>query len=77
LRDPQAGPYAQAEQKEKLQFVMTELQKLPETSRAALLMHAMDGMAYEEIARVLGISLAAVKVKIHRARLALEGLRKA
>ncbi|HEY4977901.1 MAG TPA: RNA polymerase sigma factor [Candidatus Acidoferrum sp.] len=77
LRDPQAGPYAQAEQKEKLQFVMTELQKLPETSRAALLMHAMDGMAYEEIARVLGISLAAVKVKIHRARLALGGLRNA
>jgi RNA polymerase sigma-70 factor, ECF subfamily len=77
LRDPQAGPYAQAEQKEKLQSVMAELQKLPEASRSALLMHAVDGMAYEEIAQVLGVSLAAVKVKIHRARLALAGLRDA
>ena len=77
LRDPQAGPYVQAEQKEKLHSVMTELQRLPEASRSALLMRAVDGMAYEEIAQVLGLSLAAVKVKIHRARLALAGLRDA
>src|SRR5271157_4858744 len=77
LRDPQAGPYVQAEHKEKLHSVMTELQRLPEASRSALLMRAMDGMAYEEIAQVLGVSLAAVKVKIHRARLALAGLRDA
>jgi len=77
LRDPQAGPYLQVEQKEKLHSVMTELQRLPEASRSALLMRAVDGMAYEEIAQVLGISLAAVKVKIYRARLALAGLRNA
>jgi RNA polymerase sigma-70 factor (ECF subfamily) len=57
--------------------VLRELQKLPEASRSALLMYAVDGMAYEEIARVLGISLAALKVKIHRARLALAGVRDA
>jgi DNA-directed RNA polymerase specialized sigma24 family protein len=32
-------------------------------------------MPYNEIARALGISLAAVKVKIHRARLAVAHLR--
>jgi RNA polymerase sigma-70 factor (ECF subfamily) len=77
LRDPQPGPYRQAEQKQKLDSVMAELQTLPEASRSALLMRAVDGMAYEEIAQVLGISLAAVKVKIHRARLTLAGLRDA
>jgi RNA polymerase sigma-70 factor (ECF subfamily) len=77
LRDPQAGPYVQAEQKEKLHSVMMELQRLPEASRSALLMRAVDGMAYEEIAQVLGISLSAAKVKVHRARLALVGLRDA
>jgi RNA polymerase sigma-70 factor (ECF subfamily) len=77
VRDPQASPHAQAEQKEKLDSVLAELQRLPEASRAALLMHAVDGMPYEEIARVLGISLAAVKVKIYRARLALAGIRNA
>jgi len=77
LRDPQAGPYVQAEQKERLHSVMAELQRLPEASRSALLMRAVDGMAYEEIAQVLGISLPGVKVKIHRARMALAGLRDA
>jgi RNA polymerase sigma-70 factor (ECF subfamily) len=77
LRDPSVGPAGQAEQSATLQSVLTELQGLPETSRSALVMHAVDGMAYEEIARVLDISLAAVKVKIHRARLALAGLRDA
>jgi RNA polymerase sigma-70 factor (ECF subfamily) len=77
LRDPQAGPYVQAEQKEKLHSVMLALQRLPEASRSALLMRAVDGMAYEEIAQVLGISLSAAKVKVHRARLALVGLRDA
>ncbi|MBZ5685472.1 MAG: RNA polymerase sigma factor [Acidobacteriia bacterium] len=77
LHDPQASPYARAEQKEQLDFVLAELQNLPEASRAALLMRAVDGMPYEEIARVLDISLAAVKVKIYRARLALAGIRNA
>ena len=75
LHDPHVSPYVRAEQKEQLDSVLAELQKLPEANRAALLMHAVDGMPYEEIARVLDISLAAVKVKIHRARLALAGLR--
>jgi RNA polymerase sigma-70 factor (ECF subfamily) len=77
LRDPSAGPERQAEHSESLRQVLKELQRLPETSRSALLMRAVDGIAYEEIARALGISLAAVKVKIHRARLALVGLRDA
>jgi RNA polymerase sigma-70 factor (ECF subfamily) len=58
-----------------MQFLLAQLQELPEESRAALLMRAVDGMAYDEIARALGISLASVKVKIHRARLALAGIR--
>ena len=77
LCDRQASPYARAEQNEKLDSVLDELQSLPDASRVALLMHAVDGMPYEEIARVLDISLAAVKVKIHRARLALAGIRNA
>ena len=77
LRDPQASPYTQAEGKEELGAVLAGLQKLPEIDRAALLMRAFDEMPYEEIAQSLGISLAAVKVKIHRARLALAGVRNA
>lgn len=77
LQANQASPYSRAEQKAELRAVLARLQKLPEVDRAALLMRAVDGMPYEEIARTLGISLAAVKVKIHRARLALQEIRDA
>ena len=53
------------------------LRRLPEVDRAALVMRAMEDMSYEEIARALGISLAAVKVRIHRARRALLAMRDA
>jgi RNA polymerase sigma-70 factor (ECF subfamily) len=75
LRDPRASPYVQAERKEELHAVLAGLQKLPEIDRAALLMRALDGLAYEEISRALGISLASAKVKVHRARLVLAGFR--
>ena len=75
LLDPQASPYVQAEQKEEFRALLAGLQELPEIDRAALLMRALDGMPYEEISRTLGISLASAKVKIHRARLALAGIR--
>jgi len=77
LRDPRASPHAQAEQKAELDAVLAGLQKLPEIDRAALLMRALEGMPYEEISQALKISLASVKVKIHRARLALAGIRNA
>jgi RNA polymerase sigma-70 factor, ECF subfamily len=60
-----------AESRDELRQVMAELQQLPETDRAALLLRAEEGLSYEEIAGVLGISLNAAKVKVHRARLRL------
>jgi RNA polymerase sigma-70 factor, ECF subfamily len=77
LRDPRASVETQAEQSEKLKSVLKALQRLPEARRSALLMHALDGMAYEEIARVLNTSLASVKVNIHRARLSLVAVKDA
>ena len=71
LPDSQASPHVQAEQKAELWAVLAGLQKLPEMDRAAVLMRAIDGMPYEEIAQALQISVGAVKMKIHRARLAL------
>ncbi len=73
--DGRASPAAVAEHKAELRAVVAGMQKLPEVDRAVLLMRAVDGMPYEEIARVLGISLGAAKVKVHRARRELMGLR--
>lgn len=75
IRDVLASPEVRAGQKAELRAVLAEVRKLPEVDRAALLLRAFEGMPYEEIARALQISLSAAKVKVHRARLALAGLR--
>ena len=67
----QPGPEERARDQSTMRVVLAALAKLPEIDRAALLMRADDGLPYEEIARALGISTAAAKVKVHRARLKL------
>lgn len=74
LADPAPGPALEAEGRQKLAAVLTALQELAEIDRAALLMRAQDGMPYDEIAAALGLSLAAAKVRVHRARLKLAEL---
>lgn len=71
LRDFAPGPHVQAEARDSLKTVLAALQELPEMDRAALLMRAQDGLPYEEIAAALGLTLAAAKVRVHRARLRL------
>lgn len=70
--DPRPGPEVSAQGRQELQNTLRVIQKLPEQQREALLL-ALDGdMSYEEIGRILGCSLPAVKVRIHRARVALK-----
>jgi len=73
--DPRQAPHDSVEQRAELAEVMRDLQQLPEVDRTALLMSAAEDMTYEQIAETLGLSLGAVKTKIHRARLKLEQAR--
>jgi RNA polymerase sigma-70 factor (ECF subfamily) len=75
IADAKPGPAAAADGRLELRAVLAALQKLPESDRAALLMRAQDGMSHEEIAAALELSVAAVRVRIHRARLALSALK--
>jgi RNA polymerase sigma-70 factor (ECF subfamily) len=74
LPDQQPGPEALSAARLELQTTLNTLQTLPELERAILLMHAQDEMSYAEIAAVLGLSVAAVKVKVHRSRIKLNQL---
>ena len=56
--------------KTELEAVQAYLQTFPEVDRAALLLRA-DGVAYDEIANSLNLSLSSAKVKVHRLRLKL------
>jgi len=69
------GPEQTAETNLSLQSALQFLQTVPEVDRAALLMRIQGELSYEEISNVLGISLAATKVKIHRTRLKLNAHR--
>ena len=71
LADPAAGPEATAAGRSELAQVMAALAELPEADRTVLLLRAQEEWSYEEIAQATGLSLSAVKVKIHRARLRL------
>lgn len=51
------------------------LASLPEGERAALLLRLDHGLSYEEIAAALQISIAAAKVRVHRARVRLTRLK--
>lgn len=73
--DERPGPEARAGDHDDLRVVLAALAELPEIDRAAVLMRADDGIAYEEIAVALGISVASAKVKVHRARLRLAEIR--
>jgi len=73
--DPGAGAHQLLEDKEQLAAVLAGLQALPEIDRAALLMRALDEMPYEEIAAALDITVAAVRVKVYRARARLMAAR--
>jgi RNA polymerase sigma-70 factor (ECF subfamily) len=75
LPDPSPGHPGRLEQQAELDAVLARLQTLPEVDRAALLMRALDGMPYQEIANALGISLSSAKVKVHRTRAVLMTLR--
>jgi RNA polymerase sigma-70 factor, ECF subfamily len=69
--DPRASPEAAAAARSELQAVLIELQKLPETDRAAVLLRADEGLSYDEIGAVLGITPTSARVKVHRARMKL------
>jgi RNA polymerase sigma-70 factor (ECF subfamily) len=69
--DPAPNPEAVSGSKSALRAATSALQRLQEIDRAALLMRAVHGLGYDEIARALGLSVAAARVKVHRARLKL------
>jgi RNA polymerase sigma-70 factor (ECF subfamily) len=66
--DPNPGPDRLTESQRELQYVQSALQRLPECDRTAFVLRVQHELPYEEIARILDLSLAAAKVKVYRVR---------
>jgi RNA polymerase sigma-70 factor, ECF subfamily len=83
--DPAADPEAAAtcdatsvqrdlERGEMSACVRAQVDHLPETDRAVILLYDIMALSHQEIADVLGIEVGAVKVRLHRARKKLRAL---
>src|SRR5215216_6907523 len=59
------------QRREELRRILADIHDLPETQRTALVLREMDGLTYTEIAQAMGITLAAVKSLLVRARMSL------
>jgi RNA polymerase sigma-70 factor, ECF subfamily len=66
--DRHADPIQHLAAGEQRNAIAIALAELPEKQRTILLLRDAEGLAYAEIADVLGISLSAVKVNLFRAR---------
>ncbi len=74
LSDDHDGPESPAhalERSERLRDVLSSVNALPEQQRSAILLRALEGRGYDDIAAELGLSRGAVHQLVHRARLKL------
>lgn len=76
LPSPARRPEQAAEGKAEPGRVLLAMQQLDPVERAAVLLRGEHGMDYESIARMLDITSAAARVKVHRARQKLLQARK-
>lgn len=60
--------------KESRQKMLEALERLPAEYRAVFILRDVEGLSNAEAGEALGISVAAVKSRLHRARLALRGM---
>lgn len=74
IADMEPDPEMQTAIRSDMQHTLAALRQLPVSDRAALIMRAQEQLPYSEIARSLGISIAAAKVKVHRSRKKLNQL---
>lgn len=56
------------ESAERAEIVWAVIQTLPPKYRVPLVLHHYEGMAYKDVAAVMGISMSAVEARIHRAK---------
>ncbi len=66
--DAAPSPRQQAEGRESMEILESKLSEISDEHREMLLLRFADGLAYEEIAETLNISIGTVKSRINRAR---------
>src|SRR4051812_20834155 len=76
-RTPLHDPLQEAERRDDLRRLVSDVRRLPEAQRSALLMREMEGLSYEELAVALETTVPAIKSLLVRARIGLVEAREA
>ena len=75
MMDQDVGDWSSAEEsvlrQETREVLHREIEKLPETYRVVYVLAEIEGLAHQEIGGILELTVGAVKVRLHRARLFL------
>jgi RNA polymerase sigma-70 factor (ECF subfamily) len=74
VRDWTEGAEELIFRKERAQVVRQAIEALPPEYRVVLVLRDLEGLSNGEVADILDTSVAAVKARLHRARLALRGI---
>ena len=74
LPDPGPLPVELLESRERRQAIRAAIDALPEHPRTVILLRELDGMSYQDIAKVMGLTEGTVKSRINRARARLRQL---
>jgi RNA polymerase sigma-70 factor (ECF subfamily) len=74
MPDPAAQPDVAAVKQDEFRRTLAAVHALPEIDRTVLLLRAEQELSYQDIAAVTGLSVAAAKVKVFRARAKLAAL---
>lgn len=67
-RQMTASPHEELVSRERLSLVRKLMDDLPEVQRSIMELREVEGLGYQEIASVLGLTESQVKVYLHRAR---------
>jgi RNA polymerase sigma factor (sigma-70 family) len=70
-RKPLLDPVDEAQRREDLKRLVSDVGRLPEQQRSALLMREIDGLSYADLAGALDVTVPAVKSLLVRARVGL------
>jgi RNA polymerase sigma factor (sigma-70 family) len=71
VQAPASDPMDAVQQRESLRRLVEDVRRLPEQQRSALLMREISGMAYQDLASALDVTVPAVKSLLVRARIGL------
>jgi RNA polymerase sigma-70 factor (ECF subfamily) len=71
LLEKEGGPEGAAIRGQEHQFLHQAVLRIPTPLRMVLVLHDMEELSSEQIAKILGLQMGTVRVRLHRARLAV------